>query len=298
MANRKLGGNDIELVTVSAHRFRYAARFVSRDIGHIHHAGGVRIEPIKEGERGVLIIATDGRRLVVIRDDEGRCHKAVTVQASEDMLKACEPPTLPFLVSEGERFHASHICAPPPEIVPAFACFSGIGAFVISKAGADKDKEGDAEDYPPSIWTEMADYRPKHWDYSTTFLTTEFLNWRPVMKAALDAPAAAMPCTELYPEQLADFGMWPVSSNPEDKPALRIDWRGFSKPAIVTIAEAPEMMGLIGLFIERDMPKANAEFMAFVKEVTEAPPPEGHPETEPEDRFRKPSPALSQGGDA
>ena len=46
MTNRKLTINDVELVSVSAHRFRYAARFVADDIGHIHHAGGVRVEQV------------------------------------------------------------------------------------------------------------------------------------------------------------------------------------------------------------------------------------------------------------
>ncbi len=286
MTNRKLGISDREFVTVSAHRFRYAARFVARDIAHIHLSGGVRVEPIKEGEKGVLLIATDGRRMVVIHDDDGYCRKPVTVHASEAMLKACETPVLPFLHSEGERLHASLVCSLPPQIVPDVACFSPIGAFVLSKASREKGEEGDAEDCPPSIWNEFAHDDPKHWDYATTFLTIDYVGWRGALRQTLEAEPAPVMTTEFYPDHIADFAMWPVSPDPEQKPTLRIDWRGpGGVAAIVTISEAPEMIGLLMPFRERDMPQAHRPFLDFLREATAQDAPEGHPETPPPDRF-------------
>ena len=59
-------------IRVGAPFLAAAALFVSRDVAR-YYLTGVYIEPAKDG--GALLVATDGHRLIALRDPEGVCDK-------------------------------------------------------------------------------------------------------------------------------------------------------------------------------------------------------------------------------
>lgn len=50
--------------------------------------GGVQIEPHPKG--GVLMVATDGHRMLVIHDESGQADETATIKLDKDALKACK----------------------------------------------------------------------------------------------------------------------------------------------------------------------------------------------------------------
>lgn len=71
---------------ISSDLFRIAAMFVARGgLCGRSALGGVRIEP--HPERGVVLIATDGRRMIALHDCRGRINRPVTLAYAG--VKAC-----------------------------------------------------------------------------------------------------------------------------------------------------------------------------------------------------------------
>lgn len=71
---------------VSADLFRRAMSAVSKEHSRIH-LNGVHVEPCSEG--GVLLVGTDGSRLIVFHDKYGMARNGTgIVQLNKDMIKA------------------------------------------------------------------------------------------------------------------------------------------------------------------------------------------------------------------
>lgn len=73
------------IVNVSARYFSAALICASKEETYLPVIQGVHIE--QHPERGALLVSTDGRRLLVIHDPDGKCGKALTVSADK-MLRA------------------------------------------------------------------------------------------------------------------------------------------------------------------------------------------------------------------
>lgn len=74
------------MIRVNARLFAAAAICIGKDETR-YYLQGVRIEP--HHDKGALLIATDGHRLIVIHDVEGECTKAATVALPKEMQPAC-----------------------------------------------------------------------------------------------------------------------------------------------------------------------------------------------------------------
>lgn len=81
------------MIRVNARLFAAAAICISTDETR-YYLTGVRIEP--HPEKGALLVATDGHRLIVIHDVEGECSKAAIVSLPKEMAAAC----VEWIVSE------------------------------------------------------------------------------------------------------------------------------------------------------------------------------------------------------
>lgn len=53
-----------------------------------YYLNGVNVEPCPQG--GVLLVATDGRRMVCIHDENGHADETAIIQLSRDALKSCK----------------------------------------------------------------------------------------------------------------------------------------------------------------------------------------------------------------
>lgn len=73
------------IVNVSARYFSAALICASKEETRLPAIQGVHIEP--HPEKGALLVATDGRRMLVIHDENGKCRNGVTVSADK-MLRA------------------------------------------------------------------------------------------------------------------------------------------------------------------------------------------------------------------
>lgn len=76
------------MLKVNANLFRLAYVCASSEETR-YYLKGVYVEPVAEG---VLLVATDGHRLVCIHDKTGYADKPAIVQLSKGALKACKSP--------------------------------------------------------------------------------------------------------------------------------------------------------------------------------------------------------------
>lgn len=96
--------------SVSPDLFRRAAMCISHEMTR-YYLGGVHVEPHPHG--GALLVATDGARLICIRDPDGYVEGSAIVSLTKGMLKTAENPRshMPIhmnctdfsLVVEGDR---------------------------------------------------------------------------------------------------------------------------------------------------------------------------------------------------
>lgn len=70
---------------ISVPLFKIAARFCSREAAR-KAISGVRIERHPQG--GVALIGTDGHRMIIIRDERGRCARPFTLEAKRGLKLA------------------------------------------------------------------------------------------------------------------------------------------------------------------------------------------------------------------
>lgn len=73
------------IADISIPLFRIACGFVSKEPAR-EPISGVRIEP--HPERGVLLVATDGHRIIVLHDVHGYCRKPMTLDAKQGLKAA------------------------------------------------------------------------------------------------------------------------------------------------------------------------------------------------------------------
>ena len=83
---------------VSADLFARAAKAAGNDDGrwYLH---GVHLEPAPNG--GVLLVATDGRALIALRDAGGYASERVIIRLNPSMLKACTIKSDPVVLGKG-----------------------------------------------------------------------------------------------------------------------------------------------------------------------------------------------------
>lgn len=74
------------MTTVNAHLFAIVASFASTEQTR-PHIGGVLIEPHRT--EGVILVATDGHRMLVAHDVDGFVDEPLNIQLSKQLLKAC-----------------------------------------------------------------------------------------------------------------------------------------------------------------------------------------------------------------
>lgn len=81
-------------LTISADLFRIAYTCASTETTR-YYLNGVCIQPAPDG-RGVVMVATDGHRMIVVRDETAQAHNlpagGVIVQASKDQLRTFKTP--------------------------------------------------------------------------------------------------------------------------------------------------------------------------------------------------------------
>ena len=81
------------MITVNAKLFRIASMFSGKEPTR-YYLKGVHIEKAKEG---VLLVATDGHRLIVINDKEGKCKgNSIIVKTSKHFLDATKKTKLEY----------------------------------------------------------------------------------------------------------------------------------------------------------------------------------------------------------
>lgn len=76
------------MIRINANLFRIAYACVSTEDTR-YYLGGVFIEPHAKG--GVLLVATDGHRMVCIHDETGRADESAIIKLQKDALKHCKP---------------------------------------------------------------------------------------------------------------------------------------------------------------------------------------------------------------
>src|SRR5256885_2092412 len=81
------------MIKVNARLFAAAWVCISTEESR-YYLNGVRIEPLAEG---CVMVATDGHRLIAIRDPSGTCDKADIVSPSEYVRMALYEPSLPHI---------------------------------------------------------------------------------------------------------------------------------------------------------------------------------------------------------
>lgn len=74
------------MIEVTAHLFHAAYLCVSAEETR-YYLNGVYVQPCDQG--GVLVVATDGHRMVVIHDEAGRADKAAIIRLDKEMLREC-----------------------------------------------------------------------------------------------------------------------------------------------------------------------------------------------------------------
>lgn len=77
------------MIEVTAHLFHAAYLCVSAEETR-YYLNGVYVQPCDQG--GVLVVATDGHRMVVIHDETGRADKAAIIRLDKEMLRECVAP--------------------------------------------------------------------------------------------------------------------------------------------------------------------------------------------------------------
>lgn len=87
------------MIQVSANLYRIAAACQSREETR-YYLNGVLIEP-HATQGGVLLVATDGHRLICIHDETGRADKPAIIALSPDAFKACKGDRV-LVVDDGE----------------------------------------------------------------------------------------------------------------------------------------------------------------------------------------------------
>jgi hypothetical protein len=74
-------------LTINANLFRIAARISSVEETR-YYLNGVYVEP---HEKGVLLVAIDGHRLICIRDKDGEADAPAIIATSRELSKHCKP---------------------------------------------------------------------------------------------------------------------------------------------------------------------------------------------------------------
>lgn len=76
------------MIRVNANLFRIAMTCASTEETR-YYLNGVHVEP--HAVKGVVLVAVDGHRMVIIHDEEGECTASAILRLSKDALKACKP---------------------------------------------------------------------------------------------------------------------------------------------------------------------------------------------------------------
>lgn len=134
-------------VVVSANAlWRTAPLLASRDDtvfrqGWGRHLWGWYVEP--HPDKGVLVIATDGRALGILHDPEGSTKEGCFIYATEGLLRGIAPPKKLTAYSEGDSWEVE----PRAIEIPGKVLATSVGVFVMHSGeysdGPDSDGEND-----------------------------------------------------------------------------------------------------------------------------------------------------------
>lgn len=161
--------------------------------GFGRHLWGWYIEPHPDG--GVIVVATDGKIIGILREPEGRADRGCFILASDGLLKAVAPPAPITGYMEGDTVEV-----PARSIeVPGLVFASTVGCF-IQHSGDYPADDADDQTNAFNLYAEMAEYG-NTWAGGYRLIESGH-GWRKIVEAFVQ-PEVATPY--LDPALLAAF---------------------------------------------------------------------------------------------
>ena len=68
------------------------------------YLAGVRIEPVSDTESGIFLVATDGKRMAVFRDENGSASEPVTLRVTRNLFNVCRHQSYKHTEYKGDNF--------------------------------------------------------------------------------------------------------------------------------------------------------------------------------------------------
>lgn len=235
-------------VVVNSWKFAAAHLFASRDRMRFY-LRGVLVEPHKDG--GVIMAATDGHRLLVIRDQEGSASATFICTAPAAILKACvqKPRSIRF----GRDFaQAKHLH------------FIGHTAYVTSKQFTDS----------ADAIRDVREIGPMHLAVAhAPAIDGDFPDWRRVIPSSVPAPSPNCWC-DFNPALIEGFAQAATllmkGAGLAGGACLKFGIIGADCPVLVNIGglPAPDAFGLLMPLRSLDAPKGVPAWVASGKQET------------------------------
>ncbi len=216
---------------------------------------GWRVEPCAEG--GVIVVATNGAVVGVLRDREGAASEPVTIMASKGLLRAIRPPKKVRVSYPGDWDDIDLPDDFQPGDVTAMAIFAAVYDKGIDKREAD---EAGGEHY--SLYTESAEDGSIH--AGGYRLEREYVPWRAAIERWVEDDV--QPChSRMNPAQFNAFRRIGAGVLDMFAPADEL------KPVLVTSVDEPDFVGAIMRGDKAKRPAAPPALPAWIAEVS-APP--------------------------